>query len=372
VPADVGLKMKNKTLIIFFILIVVTSFVTAYKMTAYKRTPIEIYVPCGMIVPFQEAIRSFEAENQGVKIKPYYDTGSVLVKLILNKDKRPDLFVSPGDIEINNLIDKGIIDTDTITELENFNLVLYTSSSNPANISNINDLAAPRVKNISIADPRFNSVGNYAKEVFINAGLWESIKDKIVFTDSPIQSLTFVATGKAQAGIHYDTCPFETAPQKINVESVKIIQKIPETYHRSITSQIAILKNSKNKKLSSMFIGYIASKPKSVTKSVSSAIKIEAYYPFNEEHEFIGDYLKTFEKKYPGKVSVRLIDFRTSDGYDEWRKTGLSCGGILINGKSEFDIDTAEGKKTIRFLRRLDTFWSREDFEKVLQNEIEN
>jgi len=360
--------MKNKIFIVFLIIIAGASLFTAYKMTAYKRMPIEIYVPCGMIVPFQEAIRSFEAENRGVKINAHYDTGSLLVRLILNKAKRPDIFVSPGDIEMQNLIDKGLIETGTITELEKFNLVLYTSASNPAGISSIYDLTKPEVKNIAISDPRFNSIGNYAKEVFVNAGVWDSVKDKIIFTDSPIQALTFVATGKSQAGIHYDTCPFETAPQKINVESVKIIQKIPQEYHSPITSKIAMLKDCKNKKLASLFTSYITARPAS--KTSSSKVTIEAYFPFNEEHKFVGGYLKTFEKKYPGKVSVRLIDFRTSDGYDEWRKTGLSCGGVLINGKSEFDINTPDGKKTIRFLRRLDTFWSREDFEKVVAAEL--
>lgn len=360
--------MKNKIFFIFFILILGVFILTSYKMTTHKRVPVEIYVPCGMIIPFQETIHSFEAKNPGTKIKAYYDTGSILAKLVLNKDKRPDIFVSPGDIEIENLIANDLIDKSTITELDKFNLVLYASSSNPAGISALEDLTKPEVRHIVISDPRFNSVGSYAKEALVNTGLWDSVKDKIIFTDSPIQALTFVSIGKAQAGIHYDTCPFETAPEKLDVETIKIIQKIPPQYHRPILSQIAILNGTKNKKMASLFIAHLASK--SAQKKDSAKVKIEAYYPFNEEHKFIGDYLKTFEKKYPGKVSVRLIDFRTSDGYDEWRKTGLSCGGIIINGKSEFEIGTPKEKKLIRFLRRADTFWSRKDFEKVLEKEI--
>ncbi|MFH1853900.1 MAG: molybdate ABC transporter substrate-binding protein [Candidatus Omnitrophota bacterium] len=360
--------MKNKIIIIFSILILGVFVITSYNMNSYKRIPIEIYVPCGMIVPFQEAIHSFEAENSGTKIKAYYDTGSVLVKLILNKGRRPDIFVSPGDVEMKNLIDNDVVDQDTITDLGRFNLVLYASSANPGNISSLDDLIKPEVKNIAISDPRFNSVGSYAKEALVNAGIWDAVKNKIISTDSPIQALTFVSTGKAQAGIHYDTCPFETAPQKMNIETLKIIEVIPQKYYRPIKSQIAILNGTKNKKLSSLLIGRIVSKP--AIKKDSAKVRIEAYYPFNEEHKFIGEYLKTFENKYPGRVSVRLIDFRSSDGYDEWRSTGLSCGGIIINGKSEFDIDTPEGRKNIRFLRRLETFWSREDFEKVIEKEV--
>lgn len=362
--------MKNKIVIVFLIVAVAAFAATAYKMTSYKRTPIEIYVPCGMIVPFQEAIRSFEKENSPSTIKSYYDTGSILVRLILNKGKRPDIFVSPGEVEIKNLINEDLVDTGTIQDLEKFKLVLYTSSANPADISNIADLAKAEVKNIAIADPRFNSVGNSSKEALVNSGLWEDVKDKIIATDSPIQALTYVSTGKAQAGIHYDTCPFETAPDKLNVDTIKIIQEIPQEYYSPIKSQIAILKDSKNKKLSSLFIEHITAVP--AVENSSAQVKIDAYYPLNEEHSFIGDYIKSFENKYPGKVSVRLVDFRSSDGYDEWRKSGLSCGGVIINGKSAFDIETSEGPKTIRFLRRLDTFWSREDFEKVLKSIVTN
>ena len=362
--------MKNKILVVFLVAVIAVFAATAYKMTSYKRTPIEIYVPCGMIVPFQEDIRSFEKENSPSSIKSYYDTGSILVRLILNKGKRPDIFVSPGEVEIKNLIDEDLVDTNTIRDLGKFNLVLYTSSANPANISDITDLVKTEVKNIAIADPRFNSVGSRAKEALVNSGLWDSVKDKIIATDSPIQALTYVSTGKAQAGIHYDTCPFETAPDKLNIDTIKIIQKIPQEYYRPIKSQIAVLKNSKNKKLASLFIEHITVAP--AVENSSAKVKIEAYYPLNEEHSFIGDYIKSFEKKYPGVVSVRLVDFRSSDGYDEWRKSGLSCGGVIINGKSAFDIETPEGPKTVKFLRRLDTFWSREDFEKVIKSIIAN
>lgn len=376
--------MKNKIVIAFLILIFGISFIAYYKTTSYKRQPLEIYVPCGMIVPFQETIKAFVKENQGANITPFFETGSVLVRLILNKNKRPDIFVSTGDTELKNLSDRNLIDTQSIKAFGKFNLVLYTSSSNPANIADLSDFTKPEVKTIAISDPRFNSVGNYAKEALENAGIWNSVKDKIVFTDSPIQALTLVASGKAQAGIHYDTCPFDTAPEKISAETLKVVQKIPEQYHSQINSEIAILNGAKNKKLAATFIQFLTGSKgqeilkktgiECITQPVSDAknakVKIDAYYPFNEEHKFVGDYLKTFEKKYPAKVSVRLIDFRTSDGYDEWRKTGLSCGGVIINGKSEFEIDTPEGKKTIRFLRRLDAFWSRQDFENVLQEEL--
>ncbi|MCX5713698.1 MAG: molybdate ABC transporter substrate-binding protein [Candidatus Omnitrophica bacterium] len=373
--------MKNKILIFFAGLIVLASLATAFHANAYKYKPAEIYVPCGMIVPFKEAISAFKNHNPGVKLEPNFDNGAILVRMVLDKNKRPDLFVSPGEIEMRNLSDRGIIDNDTVTRLGEFNLVLYTSSSNPAQIKDLKDLTKPEVKVIALADPRFNSVGTYAKETLEKSGIWKDVEERIVYTDSPIQALTLVASGKAQAGIHYDTCPFDTAPEKISAETLKIIQKLP---HQAVSAQIAVLKEAKNKKLALEFIRFLSGErgqkilnnagikclPQATIGTTPPKVSIMAYYPLNEEHQFVANYLKSMEKKYPGKVTVKVIDFRTSDGYDAWRKTGLACAGVFINAKSEFELETPEGKKKVKFLRRLDTFWSREDFEKVLENEI--
>jgi len=95
-------------------------------------------------------------------------------------------------------------------------------------------------------------------------------------------------------------------------------------------------------------------------------VKIEAYYPFNESHQFIGDYLKELEKKYPGQVAVELIDFRYPEGRERWMKTGLSCAGVFINGKTTYDV-TRDGKtEAVNFIKRMGTFWTEADMEAVI------
>ena len=37
------------------------------------------------------------------------------------------------------------------------------------------------------------------------------------------------------------------------------------------------------------------------------AVEIVAYYPLNPDHQYIVDYLREFEKKYPGQVRVTVI-----------------------------------------------------------------
>jgi len=113
----------------------------------------------------------------------------------------------------------------------------------------------------------------------------------------------------------------------------------------------------------------IASEAQSAPKP-DAAVVIEAYYPFNESHQFIADYLKSVEAANPGKVSVTLYDMQTSEGRQKWSAAGLSCAGVFVNGSTRHEIDRDGTKETVDFLQRMDVFWSKDDFETVMTQEM--
>jgi ABC-type glycerol-3-phosphate transport system substrate-binding protein len=97
-------------------------------------------------------------------------------------------------------------------------------------------------------------------------------------------------------------------------------------------------------------------------------VLVQAYYPFNSQHKFIADYLKKYQKAHPKDVTVELYDQQTPEGRKAWMKTGLSCSGIFINGKTKWDIKRANGKtESVDFLKRMDVYWSHQDFETVVK-----
>lgn len=102
----------------------------------------------------------------------------------------------------------------------------------------------------------------------------------------------------------------------------------------------------------------------------SAKVVLEAYYPFNESHQFIADYLQSLPEKYGPDVVVELIDMETDEGHARWEKTGLSCGGVFVNGKTSATI-TEEGQtREVKFLSRMDVQWQRRDLEKVIEQEL--
>ena len=96
-------------------------------------------------------------------------------------------------------------------------------------------------------------------------------------------------------------------------------------------------------------------------------VTIEAYYPLNEEHQYIADYLENLADRYQGKVAVQIWDTATTEGRKKWMGSGLTCMGVFVNGKTTHEI-TREGEQIkVSFLKRMDVFWDREDLELVVE-----
>ena len=101
------------------------------------------------------------------------------------------------------------------------------------------------------------------------------------------------------------------------------------------------------------------------------AVVIEAYYPMNPSHQFIADYLKSVEAANPGNVSLAVYDMQSAEGREKWSKTGLTCAGVFVNGSTRHEIDRDGTPETVDFLQRMDVFWSKDDFETVMAQELE-
>jgi len=96
-------------------------------------------------------------------------------------------------------------------------------------------------------------------------------------------------------------------------------------------------------------------------------IKVEAYYPLNESHRFIADYLLGFAEAHPDQVSVVIHDMESTNGRQLWQTAGLDCAGVFINGKTEHAIEGEEETYTVDFVKRMGAFWTEADFEALVR-----
>jgi len=205
---------------------------------------VTIYVPCGMELPFAAAQEAFQQAHPGVTVSMVLDNGNVLVRRVLDKGERPDLLVSPGTVEMEELEKAGVLKPENVRPFGRFELVLFTPRRNPAGVAHMADLTRPEVAVVAIADPAKNSVGRYTRQALEKAGLWEVLQPKLTFADHPITAYQHVAREKAQASFAYRSCPLKTAPDKLEYSKVRIVESVPPDSYGPAFACIAPLTES--------------------------------------------------------------------------------------------------------------------------------
>lgn len=352
---------------------------------------VHVYIPCGLTVPMREVMAKFEEKNPGVKMEGTYDNAITNALSIKEKGKRPDLFVSPGTRELEILEEQGLIDESTKTAFGYFELVVVAPKDNPKKIRSLADL--PKADVISLPDPERNSIGVYGKQALQKAGLWDRLMpkgdEKIILTEFPISAYEMIASGKADAALMFRNCPMQTYPEKLQKGSVVIVADVDKSLYDEPLCYIAALKDAPNLAVAKQFIAFLTepetqrllgengldplnerarkmlpeglrnlqatakstSKPKaeltgeayggvSKPEDLTLPIKVEAYYPGNEDHAYLRKLVEGLSERYPGKVQGEFIDFTTDEGYARWHdQRKMSCGGILLNGRQTFLVE---------------------------------
>jgi hypothetical protein len=100
----------------------------------------------------------------------------------------------------------------------------------------------------------------------------------------------------------------------------------------------------------------------------NAPVKVVAFYPGRHEDTLAA--VKALLQKYPDKVSVQIVDWRTQEGVATRDKAGLSCAGITINGKNAMDL-TIDGKtEKVMFIRGMNGDWTEPQLLAAVEAEI--
>jgi molybdate transport system substrate-binding protein len=386
----------------------------AGKGTETPAQTLNVYVPCGLTVPFREVMAKFEESHPGAKLEGTYDNAITNALTIMEKGERPDLFVSPGKRELEILQEKGLIDEGTKTPIGFFELVVVTPKDNPKAIRSLEDMTKADV--ISLPDPERNSIGVYGKEALQKAKLWDKLMpkgdEKIVMTEFPIKAYEMIASGKADAALMFRNCPMKTYPEKLQQGSVVIVADVDQKLYEEPLCYIALLKEAPNAVLAKEFIAFLAGEeaqallaengldalneraqellPDAIKNPETAApagepspalgkaedlkapIKVEGYFPGNPDHAYLRELVEGLAKKYPGKVEGEFIDFTSDEGYVRWHdERKMSCGGLVINGKQTYLVDRGGKMTEVTFMMsETSGEWTREDLYWLLDKAI--
>jgi len=156
---------------------------------------------------FNAVIDRFERQHPGVSVKPSYG-GTQILLTQLQQGASADLFLSADEAHAKQAVADGLIQRyDPVSRNSE---VIVIPRSNPAGLSNLQDLATKPVKLI-IGVPTV-PIGIYTRQIFINAaaqygpGFAQQALAHVVSTETDVkQVLHKVALNEADAGIVYRT-----------------------------------------------------------------------------------------------------------------------------------------------------------------------
>jgi len=386
--------MRNSSWFVGLLLVVTGALVGCKKEQAAKPVEgmpqakgaaaggsVKLFVPCGLIIPFTDATTKFEETHPGIKVESVYDNATVLVEKVLQKGERPDVFVSPGYTEINRLKAKQLVDDKAEINVAQFKLVALVRRDAKIKLEKPEDLK--KCKTISMPDPETNSVGESAKGALQKLGLWDELEPKIITTKHAIESHQFVGNGKSDAGFAYDNCPLDTAPEKLSKLIVKPAFYVDEALYDRQDCVVAAMKDAPNAAGAQEFVKFLDTKEARTilekgglkgcvaaaadAKPIQATIKVTAFYPGNEGHKHVRDFIEGLNKEYPGKVRAEFLDFTAGEGFKRWREAKLTCGTVMIDGSYDWTYEKNGKPRQVIFQMAMDGQWNKDDVRGVIE-----
>lgn len=109
-----------------------------------------------------------------------------------------DLFLSADEKFVRQVVQSGRGDAATVRIYAVGRLALWSKSGA---VRRLEDLAAPEIKRVAMANPAHAPYGRLAKEALERAGLWAKVEPKLILAETVRQTMQFAGTGNVDAAL---------------------------------------------------------------------------------------------------------------------------------------------------------------------------
>jgi molybdate transport system substrate-binding protein len=149
-----------------------------------------------------ELVREFHQARPEMEVKVSYgSSGNFFAQL---QNRAPfDIYFSADVSYPRQLEEAGLIQEGSLFVYAVGHIVVWTLRSSALDVENrgLQALQDPGVRHIAIANPKHAPYGQAAEAALRSLGLYEKVRDKLVFGDNVAQTLQFIQSGAADAGI---------------------------------------------------------------------------------------------------------------------------------------------------------------------------
>jgi molybdate transport system substrate-binding protein len=188
----------------------------------------------------------FRAES-GVILKTNLGSTGQLTEQIAN-GARVDVFLAASKSAVDQLAAKGLLVPGSEQLYARGRLVVWTRAGSSISPKSLQDLTAPEVKRISLANPIHAPYGKAAKEALQSAGLWDQLQSKLVPAENVRQAYQFAESGNVDVGL--------VALSLVAQEGGNYVL-VPENLHEPISQTLAIVASSTRQLEARKFVDFL-------------------------------------------------------------------------------------------------------------------
>jgi molybdate transport system substrate-binding protein len=231
-----------------------TTVIPGTTVTPATASPEDITVSAAssLTETFTDMASQFEKENPGTNVNLNFG-GSGSLRMQIEGGAPVDVFASADENQMDILDNKSLIVNSSRKDFAYNSLVLIVPEKSTLNITDIKDLADPKVQKISMGNPDTAPAGKYTRLVLTEAGLWSQLEEKLVLAEDVKQVLVYVERGEVDAGFVYVTDAKNAQP-----DTIKIITNV--SVSTPVTYPIALISSSKHKEKAQKFLDFVAGK----------------------------------------------------------------------------------------------------------------
>src|SRR5438128_4412342 len=233
--------------------LILSAFLVLQEARAQGRE-IRVAAAADLKFAMEELSQQFEKQT-GTRVNVTYGSSGNFFSQIQNGAPF-DLFFS-ADIEYPRKLEAaGRGEPGTLYEYAVGRIVIWMPPDSNVDVAKQgwNALLDAQVKKIAIANPEHAPYGRAAVAALQKAGIYESVKAKLVYGENISQAAQFVQSGNAQAGI----IAMSLALSPVMRDGRR--WEIPAKTHPAIVQAAIILKNSMNKEAAQAFLEFVKSK----------------------------------------------------------------------------------------------------------------
>ncbi len=200
-----------------------------------------------------ELVEEFEKQS-GTKVNVTYGSSGNFFSQMQNGASF-DLFFSADIAYPKKLEAAGLVEPGTLYQYAVGRIVIWTPADAKVDVAKQgwNTLLDASVEKIAVANPEHAPYGRAAVAALQKAGIYESVKAKLVYGENISQAAQFVQSGNAQAGIV--AMSLAVSPAMRDGKR----WEIPAEMHPALEQGAIVLKGAKNKEAARAFLEFVKS-----------------------------------------------------------------------------------------------------------------